>query len=193
MKRAGSIGMGIGAAGLILVGAVIGYYTMDRYPRRFAVVVPGKIYRSGQPNSYALERVVEDTGIRTIVNLRGEKVFKRDDRCQQEEYFAGKNAIKVVVIEFKNPPTEENIKDLLGVLDAPQNYPILIHCKRGVDRTGVAVAVYRMERMGWTTGQAMREMLTNDFASDLRDAGSSEETIFVAKYKPKHPAPGKTP
>lgn len=189
MRRFRKILIGIGAAGLIFIGALICYYALgDRYPQRFGVVVPGKIYRSAQPNPHGLQRVQQDIGIKTIINLRGEHVYKRDRHCRQEAHFAKKNGIKVVVIGFRNPPTDENVRDLLNVLDGPKNRPILIHCKQGLERTGLAVAVYRLERMGWTTGQAVREMLTNDFAADLRHLENYDESIFIAEYKPMHPA-----
>ena len=34
-------------------------------------------------------------------------------------------------------------------MDDPDSYPVLIHCNAGLNRTGVMVAVYRMEYQGW--------------------------------------------
>jgi hypothetical protein len=42
------------------------------------------------------------------------------------------------------------IDRLLAVLDDPTVYPVLIHCRAGLHRTGVMTAVYRMEYEGWS-------------------------------------------
>ena len=34
---------------------------------------------------------------------------------------------------------------------------VLVHCKDGVDRTGMIVAIYRMTPEGWTSNDALAE------------------------------------
>ena len=194
MRRSRKIGIGVGVVGAIVIGALVCYYTLgDRYPRRFSVVVAGKIYRSAQPDVHGLKRVLQDIRIKTIINLRGPEVTDRNRQCMAEAKFAEDKGLKLVVIRFGPPPPDESIKKLLEVLDDKQNYPVLIHCAKGIERTGVAVAVYRMERMGWTSWQAVKEMLTNDFAPDLKHADDHDATTFVAEYKPRYPAQEKKP
>ena len=57
------------------------------------------------------------------------------------------------------------IDEYLAILDDPTNYPILIHCKAGLHRTGVFAAVYRMEYNGWSKQAALQE---------IRDLGFGE-------------------
>lgn len=194
VKKLLTMGGLIGVSGVVVAAiAAWAYMSADHDPKNFGVVVPGRIYRSAQPGYHELEKVQRETGIKAIINLRGKHVFKDDWRCREESQCAEDKGIKLIVIEFGNSPSDERIKELLAALDDEKNYPLLIHCAQGIERTGIAVAVYRMERMGWTSGQAVREMLTNKFSSKLKVVGDHVETIFVAEYKAKHPAPAKKP
>jgi hypothetical protein len=92
-----------------------------------------------------------------------------------------------VVIEFRNPPTDQNIKDLLSILDGESSYPVLVHCELGKERTGVAISIYRMERMGWTSGQALIEMLEVGQSDKLGYFKIHDHARFVAGYRPKFP------
>jgi protein tyrosine/serine phosphatase len=40
---------------------------------------------------------------------------------------------------------------------------VFVHCRRGADRTGVVVAVYRVCVEGWTKEDAIAEMMTGGF------------------------------
>ena len=194
MRRLVQVVIGLAVAGAALVAGVVGVRALQTpYPHRFAEVVPGRIYRSAQPNYRELEVIKRETGIRAIINLRGAGGVHRDGKCQEEARFAAEKGINLVVIAFRDPPTDENITKLLEVLDDEKNYPVLIHCARGIERTGIAVAVYRMERQGWTSGQAVREMTTNAFARALMVPDNYDETIFVSQYQPRRPAQEKKP
>lgn len=152
------------------------------------MVVPGKIYRSGQPTASQLQALLEEKGIRTVVNLRGADALLEDPTASNSWKFALSNGIKLINIKFRTPPTERNITRLLSVLDDEKNYPVLIHCAAGVVRTGLAVAVYRMERCGWSAEEALRELLKSKFDKKFRsDSDELDVVVFVSKYEPHHP------
>ena len=73
---------------------------------------------------------------------------------------------------------------MLAVFDDPASYPVLIHCKAGLHRTGCMAAVYRMEYQGWTPRQAVAEMRANGFAAT--DCTSANDYIYqyVTSYRP---------
>ncbi len=50
------------------------------------------------------------------------------------------------------------VRKVLSVLTDPENLPVFVHCAHGKDRTGVVVAVYRMEVEGWREPEAEAEM-----------------------------------
>ncbi len=70
------------------------------------------------------------------------------------------------------------IDQFLALLDDPTVYPILLHCKAGLHRTGVMVAVYRMEKEGWTPQEALREAKANGFG----EWNCTSANDYVAQY-----------
>ena len=53
--------------------------------------------------------------------------------------------------------SQKSIKSYFEVLNDPANYPIFVHCRRGADRTGVMVALYRIVAHGWDGKKAVKE------------------------------------
>src|SRR5262245_34652810 len=58
-----------GTAGVVLALLLHGGYVL--VGPNFHTVIPGAIYRCGQPSGRQLKRLVRKLGIRTVVNLRG--------------------------------------------------------------------------------------------------------------------------
>ena len=54
-------------------------------------------------------------------------------------------------------PQDTRVARILELIAAPENGRVFIHCKDGVDRTGLIVALYRMTREGWSSSQALAE------------------------------------
>jgi protein tyrosine/serine phosphatase len=84
---------------------------------------------------------VEKYGIRTIINLRGEQ--------PSEDWYRGEvteaRRLGIEHIDFKMSAhhvlSQEDSERLIAIMmDAPK--PILVHCKAGADRTGLASALY---------------------------------------------------
>ena len=44
-----------------------------------------------------------------------------------------------------------------------QAQPVFVHCQRGADRTGLAVAVYRVAVEGWSKEKAIEEMVRGGY------------------------------
>jgi len=130
--------------------------------RHLHAVRPGVLYRSAQLPVAGLARIVKDHGIRTVVNLR-DGTTAAD---QAEEAYCISNGIRFVrIAPLKwdgvqgGAPIDAGLKTFLDVVQDPANHPVLVHCWRGVHRTGGYVAVYRMEFEGWDLGRAVKEMV----------------------------------
>jgi protein tyrosine/serine phosphatase len=156
---------GVAGVGLVLVGPSLFARWQTSSQRNFRVVEPGVLYRSGQMDVGGLRRAVHDYGLRTIVTLR--EAGDSSVRVQQEEDYCQKDGINYVSLPVRawsvregeaEAPAMENVRQLLSILRDKRNHPVLIHCFAGIHRTGIYVAVCRMERDGWDLDHALQEM-----------------------------------
>ena len=120
-------------------------------------VIPGAVYRCAQPSATDLDALVKRYGIRTVVNLRGfgdAQVWYRDE-CRG----ANRNNLSLEDVLFSagHLPPVHGIRHLVEVIDRSE-YPIVFHCYRGVDRTGLACTVALLLRTNVSLAQARRAM-----------------------------------
>jgi tyrosine-protein phosphatase SIW14 len=115
--------------------------------------VNANLYRGGQPLEDGFRRLAR-LGIKTVVNLRDD-----DERARAEEREAVAAGLRYFNIPFDGlgKPSDEKIARVLSIIDAPENQPVFVHCKRGADRTGTVIACYRISRDNWTSEQAKEE------------------------------------
>ncbi len=107
------------------------------------------LYRGAQPTAGGFRKLAE-MGVRTVVSLR----MTNSDRGQLQG--TGLRYLRIPV-EPWNPESDEMVR-FLKVVSDPANRPVFVHCRQGVDRTGAAVAVYRMVEQNWNTGDAIAEL-----------------------------------
>jgi protein tyrosine phosphatase (PTP) superfamily phosphohydrolase (DUF442 family) len=89
-------------------------------------------------------------GVKTVVNLRS---FS-SDRSKLEG-----TGLRYAHIYCKAwHPEDEDTLDFLKIMSDPANHPVFVHCLHGADRTGCAVAVYRVVEQGWAMEDAVKEM-----------------------------------
>ena len=115
--------------------------------------VSEKLYRGAQPGEGGIRRLRE-LGINTIINLRG--ASKRTRAQEAEARALGLNYFNVALPNWARPQNER-VERILEIINAPENGRVLVHCKEGVDRTGMIVAIYRMRHDGWSSNDALAE------------------------------------
>ncbi|MGL5095433.1 MAG: fused DSP-PTPase phosphatase/NAD kinase-like protein, partial [Planctomycetia bacterium] len=119
-------------------------------------LVVGEVYRSAQPDPAMLKRVARKDGIRTVVNLRG--AWPRNDWYVAEKEAAdelGLELCDVNMMTHQLAPLVE-LRRLVKAFDERPK-PLLIHCRRGADRTSLASAIYMILYHGATPDQARAE------------------------------------
>lgn len=111
------------------------------------------LYRGGQPKAGGLRRLAA-LGVKTIINLRGD-----DERAGDEEREAESLGMKFynLPLSLGGRPSRPQIARALALIDAPENEPVFVHCRKGADRTGVVIAAYRITHDHWTAADAQRE------------------------------------
>src|SRR5262249_50795539 len=82
------------------------------------------------------------------------------------------------------------IDQFLAIMDDPANYPVLLHCRAGLHRTGCLVSVYRMEYQDRTPSEAVREMKAQGFGDFFCTAANDYVKQYVLTYQPGLRPPG---
>lgn len=124
--------------GFLLLGGI--YLGIEQLIGNFHTVVPGELYRAAQLDASQIAGVQKKFGIRTIINLRGES---RGEWYKKE--IEESQALGVHHIDFglsaSRELTQTQVEQLIALMrDAPK--PILVHCRGGADRSGLASALY---------------------------------------------------
>ena len=115
-------------------------------PKRWGVVAEGAIYRSGQIHANLIERMLRRHHILAIVDLTG---LKPGDKNQQAEERA---AAKLGIDHQRYPLLGDGTGDIHNyarviaaiVRAKAAGKPVLVHCAAGSQRTGGAIAFYRL-------------------------------------------------
>lgn len=134
---------------LVLVVATLSscwYFRRPWFEGNLGIVDPGRVIRSAQPTSQ-LPAWIRDYHLRSILNLRGGKTA---DSWYDAEVKAAQ-ADSVAFYDFPlNATRRPTRRELLVLIDTLRScpYPLLIHCKSGADRTGLASALYLMIERG---------------------------------------------
>ena len=121
----------------------------------FDVVKPGILYRSGQLNADQLAAAVARYRLKTVVSFQVPGVGLEAERA----------LCRRLGVDFLSLPMpgdgygrEAQFREVLAAADDPARRPVLAHCARGTCRTGAAVALYRLERDGWTVDDVDAEL-----------------------------------
>jgi protein tyrosine phosphatase (PTP) superfamily phosphohydrolase (DUF442 family) len=141
--------------GLLLAQLIeIGYLLVGDNLR---TVAPGLVYRCAQLSPKHLEQAIKQHGIRTVINLRG--------CCEPEPWYLE----QCRVLGRLNVSHEDlgcsagrllstfTVSELVKILDQTE-YPILVHCHRGIDRTGLVVAVALLLRTDISLDDAVSQL-----------------------------------
>lgn len=149
--------------------------------KRFIQVSP-QLYRGGQPDREGFE-YLKELGIRTVVSFRNDD----DERSIVESLGMNFVHIPVTFRPFGGDMPEAAVAKFLSVVDNPASGPVFVHCRRGADRTGAFVGLYRMLRQGWALDKAYDEARDVgmrwwyvDVKDELKDLGRALKSATTA-------------
>ena len=118
--------------------------------------VTEKLWRGSQPDPKdpGVFRRLAARGVKTVINLRHD----HDDFAALQG-----SGIAYARIPMRAwHPEEEDIVLFLATLKRaladPERWPVYVHCAAGKDRTGYAIAAYRIVVQGWDADSAIEEM-----------------------------------
>ena len=159
------------------------------------MIVPDRFYRCGQLTVGGFTEAVEKFGIRTILNVQDDvpdpdlwrgwfdrSTIKESALCRQ----LGVRYVWLSPDLHSRRKWDENPKvvdEFLSLMDDETNYPVLIHCKAGLHRTGLLTAVYRMQYQGWPRSEALRELKAHGFGDWAATSANEYVSQYVLHYQ----------
>ena len=134
----------------IVIGlAIWAWFGIIRYqviPKKFGVVIPGHIYRSGQISAPLIKKILTKYNIHVIIDLTSADPNNYDK--QAEKKIAAELNIKVLRFPMSGNGTGDVnycASAVAAIANAEkQKLPVLVHCAAGVMRTGGVIATYRI-------------------------------------------------
>ena len=115
----------------------------------YAMVTEGRVHRSARPDARFLEWMHDTHDIRRVIGLAGA------DPVHETARKLGMEVTAFTWTPSQLPPQDE-LDAVVELLAGDES--VLVHCASGSDRTGYAVAAYRVERLGWAVDDAVLEM-----------------------------------
>jgi protein tyrosine/serine phosphatase len=122
----------------------------------FGAVAPN-LYRGALPRNEGFEEL-KKLGVNVVVDMRG--------KSKDEEAAVRKLGMEYISIPSHCPfPNDGTFAKFLRVIRENPGKKVFVHCRLGDDRTGMAVAAYRMAEEGWSADEAMKEMKAFGFST----------------------------
>ncbi|KAB2657036.1 dual specificity protein phosphatase family protein [Brucella tritici] len=143
----------------LLVGLSVmgGYLYTLQYKGNVHTIIDGQAYRSNQPDAARIASLQKLYGIKTIINLRGPEPGSK----WYDDEIAAAKTLGINHADFEMSSRRElnraQTRQLIALMQNAEK-PVLIHCKSGADRTGLAAALYVAAVAKGSESKAERQM-----------------------------------
>ncbi|MCE2579163.1 tyrosine-protein phosphatase [Gluconacetobacter entanii] len=121
----------------------------------FRTVIPGRVYRCNHPTPWRLAMATRRLHLKTLVNLRGHRQCGSDALSRDAARRLGLRHIDMA-FESRNAPHRDRIERFEKIYRS-LTFPMLMHCKSGADRTGLAAGLVLLFE-GGTARDALRQL-----------------------------------
>ena len=144
----------------------------------FAAVISGRWYRSNHPTPSRIARLAQHHGIRTILNLRGPRDCGSDALSREAAARLGLDHV-YMPFESRGAPHRERILRFHDIWQRVTT-PVLMHCKSGADRAGLASGLVLLFE-GGTAADALAQLSLR--FGHFRRSGSGILDAFFLRYQ----------
>lgn len=147
-------------------------------PENFKAVIPGKLYRSGQIAPTELKSLFNQPfNIRKIVSL------DQNSGVIIKPYIPPE--VEHIMFPLLDGNGSEEARKLVsaiksGLLETSSG-AVLVHCNRGIDRTGLAIALYRVIKQGQSCTQAIEEAKSMGYGTGLQPNTLGQYNIEICR------------
>lgn len=129
------------------------------------------LFRSSQPELTSDYDLYRTNGIKTIINLRNDdSVGPSDQRAQADGFLHIHIPLNA---DSNHAQYLQAMEQFLSIVHNPSMQPVLVHCRYGKDRTGLAVALYRVFYQGYSPQEAFAEWreigLSDEWGKGIQD------------------------
>lgn len=134
--------------------------------------------RSAQPTAEDIAYYAKNYAIKTIINLRGDN----SGSSWYDAEIAQAKALGITHVDFgmsaSRELTQAEAATLVGILERAEK-PVLIHCKAGADRSGLASALYvaAVAKLGETAAEEQISIRYGHFSLPLSEAYAMDRTF----------------
>lgn len=159
------------------------------------------LIRSPQPDESDIRSLHKKYELATVLNLRGadipslaaqRKGEKPPDWWVREKKVCRELGIRLWTFNLgdgTSPPTTTDINLFFAILQKRVFWPILIHCQGGIHRTGLMVALYRIQFQGWPAPTAIEEMESHWYNWSISDRSKVKEFLRYYRQDPSRQLP----
>ncbi len=161
------------AAGVSVVSAFAGSENSN-LPNFYKV--DDHVFRGAQPSDAGFKDLAK-LGIKTVIDLReiGEHSQAAEEKVVSD---LGMHYVSVPM-KGMSTPDAKRVASVLAMFTDGASGPVFVHCKRGADRTGMVIAVYRISHDHWDNQKALAEAQSDGMSFFERAIQH-----YVAGYKP---------
>ena len=123
----------------------------------FAIPIPNILSRSGQPTLTGF-RWLKNNGWKSVVDLR---MSGEGGPVSNDSRIPGFKELNFHYLPLSITdgavPSDAQAQEFLKFMKDPNNQPAHVHCRAGIGRTGVMLALYRFAIQGWPMEKAIQE------------------------------------
>ena len=157
-----------------------GQSPFPQFPKNFHKINEN-IFRSGQPDEDEFESLCTFYGLRSVLNLRESNSDKKMINAVNKRHSAPAVTLYNVPLDTGKISETDLYKILTVIRDAPK--PLLIHCRLGSNRTGCAVAAYRIVFENWSVEKAISELMKPEYGHHRYIYTNIPELLRKADWK----------
>jgi protein-tyrosine phosphatase len=167
-----------------VVGPMLWSLRWEVWPKRFAEVEPGWLYRGGQVDARLIEGLVDEHQFEAVLSLTRLSPDDPDEAAELALIERRQLDLCVIPMPGDGRGSFEQLDRAADFIAAHQGRPIFVHCAGGEKRSGAAIVAYRLKHCGWTIEQALAEAMR--YGLSVRHAELIEHLTAYAKalHKP---------